>query len=347
MDPRLSSTPPAGPHPQHFAGSLQPLSRTEPAPPPAPEAPAPEPPRPFRVRLWLLGLVVGAAAFAGALAWRSGRSAPRLDHAQRVIVSGRASPKRSSTGAEERWQKSHVTVTIDDSVDALGPAARQAVESAFGAWLTSGASVPSLAFDSAHGTPVSGEPDGRNSVVVAPIDIPGHRNDLALTLAFTDPDTGAILEADIIINSRHHFGVLQTAPGASQQVQHDDHEGGHEHEHGTVCSNAPVVQCGGRYDLASVTTHEVGHFLGLGEDDTDTCATMYRSTGRCEINKRVLTSDDRSSMTQLYARGFADGAGSSASCSAAPAPGGGSAPALLGLVVALGAALRRRNAWPG
>lgn len=344
MDPRPSSSRSPRITYQQVAGSLQPLSRTEPAPAPRPEPPSVQPPRPRRLRLWLLGLAVAALAFGGAVVWRSIRADPevRLEHAKLVIVSGHASPKRAPSGAEERWQKSHVTVTIDDSVDALGPAARQAVESAFGAWLTSGAEVPALSFDSAHGTRVSEQPDGKNSVVVAPIEIPGHKNDLALTLAFTDPDTGVILEADLVINSRHRFGVLDTAPpGAHQQAQHDDHESEGEHAHSASCGGAHVVACAGRYDLTGVATHEVGHFLGLGEDETDSCATMYRSTGRCEVNKRVLESDDQSAMTKLYAGGFADGA--SGGCSLAPNPQSGSAPALFGLVIALGAALFRRS----
>jgi MYXO-CTERM domain-containing protein len=326
-------------------GSLQPLSRTEPAPAPEPEPPSVGSPRPPRLRLWLLGLAVAALAFGGAVLWKISRTDPggRLEHAKLVIISGHASPKRAPNGAEERWQNGHVTVTIDDSVDALGPAARQAVESAFGTWLTSGADVPALSFDSAHGTRVSEQPDGKNSVVYAPIDMPGHRNDLALTLTFTDPDTGAILEADLVINSRHHFGVLDAAPpGADQQAQHDDHESEGEHAQSASCGGEHVVACGGRYDLASVATHEVGHFLGLGEDETDNCATMYRATGRCQLNKRVLQSDDQSAMKELYAGGFADGASASSGCSATPDPAGGSAPALLGLVIALGAALRRR-----
>ncbi len=340
MDPRLpSTTPPPRIAHQPVVGSLQPLSRTEPVPAPEPERPAPpKRPRP-QLGLWLIGLAVAGAAFGGAVLWRSRTdSRSRLEHAEVVIVSGHASPKRTSTGAEERWQKSHATVTIDDSIDALGPAARQAVESAFGAWLTSGAQVPALTFDSAHGTRVSEEPDGKNSVVYAPIDIPGHKNDLALTIAFTDPDSGAILEADLVINSRHRFGTLDTAPSGKK---HDEHES--EDEHGK-CGSPRVVGCGGRYDLESVATHEVGHFLGLGEDETDTCATMYRSTGRCDVNKRVLSGDDQASMTKLYAGGFTDGAGATSSCSAAPSPAGGSAPALFGFVVAMAAALRRRRA---
>lgn len=343
MDPHLPSAP-APPRIVHqsLVGSLRPLSRTEPAPPPAPDRPDPPRRPPSRLGLWLLGLAVAGAASGAALLWRS-RTHPqrRLEHAEVVIVSGRASPKRSPTGAEERWQKSHATVTIDDSVDALGPGARQAVESAFGAWLTSGARVPRLTFDSAHGTRVSEEPDGKNCVLYAPIDIPGHRNDLALTIAFTDPDTGAILEADLVINSRHHFGVLDTRTQALGQAGKEGQDSGNEHG---KCGSPRVVDCGGRYDLQSVATHEAGHFLGLGEDNTDSCATMYRSTGRCEVNKRVLSSDDRTSMTKLYAGGFADGPSAASSCSAAPHPRSGSAPALFGLVIALGAALRRRLA---
>ncbi len=348
MDPDLRSAAPPRITYQQVAGSLQPLSYTEPAPAPERE-PAPTGPRPPRRRLWIVAAVVAAVSFGGAAAWKILRPdhRARLNHARLVIVSGRASPKREPNGAEERWQKNHVTVTIDDSIDALGPAAREAVQSAFGTWLTSGAHVPDLTFDSAHGTRVSEKPDGKNSVVFAPIDIPGHRNDLALTLAFTDPDTGAILEADLVINSHHHFGLLDTAaPGSGQHLQSNEHENDAEGAKST-CSAPQVVKCDGRYDLQSVATHEVGHFLGLGEDGTDRCATMYRSTGRCQVNKRLLSSDDRTSMTELYTAPFTDNAAAnSASCSIARSPERGeSVPfgAALGALFAIGAALRRRR----
>ena len=164
----LHSAPPRRQAHLELGGSLQPLSSTQPAPAPGPEphAPAPDPLGPRKPRTWLVGALAALAAFGGVAAWNAGRShrGDRLEHAKLVIVSGHAAPKRTASGVEERWQKSRVTVTIDDSVDSLGPAARQAVESAFGAWLTSGAKVPALAFDSGSGTRVSLEPDGKNSV---------------------------------------------------------------------------------------------------------------------------------------------------------------------------------------
>lgn len=342
MEPRLPfTTPPPRIVHQSLVGSLRPISRTEPAPAPATEHPEPPRHRPSRFRLSLFALAVAGAAFGAALLGRSTGHNRGLKHADVAIVSGRAPPKRSSTGAEERWQKSRVTVTIDDSIDALGPAARQAVESAFGAWLTSGARIPAFTFDSAHGTRVSEEPDGKNSVIYAAIDIPGHRNDLALTIAFTDPDTGAIVEADLVINSRHRFGVLGTESHASGHTANSDHESGSGLGR---CGSPRVFECRGRYDPESVTMHEVGHFLGLGRDDTNTCAVMYRSTGRCEVNKRTLSSDDRTAMTELYAGGFADVPRAAGNCSPAPHPVNGPAPALVGLAIAIGAALRRRLA---
>ena len=146
----------------------------------------------------------------------------------------------------------------------------------------------------------------------------------------------------MIINSSHRFGVLDTAAGGPlQKTQHESED----NEHTQSCGGAEVAQCENRYDLESVATHEVGHFLGLGEDESDKCATMYRSTGRCEVNKRVLSPDDQASMSGLYAAGFADNSGASTGCSVADAPARAPrAPlgAALGLMVVLGAALRRR-----
>jgi hypothetical protein len=317
---------------------------------------APEPPR-QRLgdpgasrsrRLRLLGaLAIGLAAAAAKL----------LTHtpAHPQVVSGRAAPKLTKAGAPERWEQGEITITLDASLDQLSPAARESVQGAFGSWISSPAKLPRVTFDSRPHAPLLMEPDGENRVYYAPITVPGHENDLAITLAYSNTDTGEILEADIVVNSRHPFALLDAsamgaAPGAGRKDDpgtaggtnpgspatgsgHGDPKSGNDGTHGspqtgtdgrsasngsgdgahgapggkTATAPAPATtppaapSCTNKYDLESVVAHEAGHFWGLGEDMTDTTATMYFSTAPCTVGKRLLKADDAHVVSTLYA----------------------------------------------
>jgi hypothetical protein len=184
---------------------------------------------------------------------------------------GAAPPKRTDSGSVQRWHSPDVTISIDSSVNAIGPGAREAVQRSFGTWLTSGANLPALTFDQSDEPVELFEPDGKNSVVFADIDVKGHKKDLALTISFVDAETGEIREGDIVINTRHTFATGDSVDG-----------------------------CKGTYDLESVVTHEVGHLFGLAEDLDDSDTTMYFVTNSCSTKKRMLKEPDRESMTLLY-----------------------------------------------
>jgi hypothetical protein len=186
-------------------------------------------------------------------------------------------------GKELRWHKGEVKVWVDDSVEKLGAQARDAVELGYVAWSGTGATVPEVRFDRVSGVQAPSR-DGKNTVSVASIDIPGHTQDLALTVAYSDDATGEILEADVIFNSRYNFGALTA----------------HANEKGGAQAQAESDDCSQRYDLQSVATHEAGHFFGLGEDYVETLATMYKSTDRCETHKRQVTTTDETAMLSLY-----------------------------------------------
>jgi hypothetical protein len=213
----------------------------------------------------------GWALFAGALVCLGLCLAARERLGERA--NGAASPKQTANGSIERWGKSAVVIEIDDSVREAGPEAVNAVQNAFGNWLTSGATLPSMKFNSStkKQKPSLLKPDGRNTVSYGAIDIDGHKKDLALTITFLDPATGRIQESDIVINSKYGFLTEQKLPA-----------------------------CSGEFDLESVLTHEVGHFFGLGEDTEDDSTTMYYVTRACDIQKRELKEPDRHSMVLLY-----------------------------------------------
>jgi hypothetical protein len=235
----------------------------------------------------MLAIAVGAGALSAA-----GFGVPKLvekkNEAPILLVNGSAKTKAGPTGEDLRWGRGELTVRIDGSLDELGKGAREAVEAAFGTWLASDAKLPALRFDTANGVKPTLERDGVNSVVYAPIEFPGHTNDLAITIGFADPDTGRIAEADIVINSRQSFGVLK--PDSQRANRGDADERGERA--GDDCSK--------RFDLQNVATHEVGHFFGLDEDTEDSVATMYFTSDRCELKKRDLSPSDQQVMTSLY-----------------------------------------------
>jgi uncharacterized protein (TIGR03382 family) len=198
------------------------------------------------------------------------------------IVSGNPTLKKGSDGASVRWHSAKSKLFLDASLDQLGPNARETVQLGFGTWLSSGAKLPNLSFDSTSGAKFGQEPNGKSEIMYGPITLQGHENDLALTVTFSDPKTGEVVEADMIFNNNHPYAMLpyQAAAGAM--------------------TAADMTSCAQNYDLQSIATHEAGHFFGLGEDYDSTVATMYYTTGRCETNKRVLQNTDETTMDALY-----------------------------------------------
>ena len=64
--------------------------------------------------------------------------------------------------------------------------------------------------------------------------------------------------------------------------------------------------CASEIQLESVTTHEIGHLIGLGHSN-QTSALMYASVAYC--NNKQLSSDDRSGASALYCSNFVPGGG--------------------------------------
>ncbi|HYQ01645.1 MAG TPA: matrixin family metalloprotease [Polyangiaceae bacterium] len=196
------------------------------------------------------------------------------------IVSGNPTLKKGSDGESVRWHAKKSKVYFDASLDNAGAHAREAVQLGFGTWVGSGAKLPSLDFDSTKDAKFGQVPNGKSEVMYGPITLAGHENDLALTVTFSDPKTGEVVESDMIFNSNHPYGILPYA-GQAMGMQN-------------------TASCDQKYDLQSVATHEAGHFFGLGEDFDSKPATMYYTTGRCETNKRALLSSDETTMNALY-----------------------------------------------
>ena len=287
------------------------------------------------------------------------------------VVSGRASPKLTASGIPERWHQGEVTFIVDESLSTVWPDATAGVEQAFDTWRAADDKLPKIAFDVRKAGKLLLEPDGENRIYYAPIPVPGHESDLGVTLQYADQSTGEIVEADIIINSRHPFALLAAEdPAAATKVRGDSadsSEGGDSQGHGgsesksgsngnstantksaasnAVSASGTVSGCKMKYDVASVATHEIGHFWGLGEDMLDTTATMYFSTPPCNVMKRELKLDDVKAVSSLYTVAASDSASSAKHCSVATLGGSrGDGAALLLVAAALGTAARRRRA---
>ena len=95
---------------------------------------------------------------------------------------------------------------------------------------------------------------------------------LAVTIVTYEMDTGRLLDADIVVNGKAKFELLDepTQPGIDA------------------------------YDLAAVLTHEAGHVLGLGESQAGAEATMWPYARPDDTDKRTLATDDEDGVTESY-----------------------------------------------
>ena len=191
----------------------------------------------------------------------------------------------------------------------------QAVDLSFQAWENAdcGGSRPNLIFQSV-GPSTCGRPEFNNAGNVNTIafldpwenpcadpgDLPYSPFALAITIVWRDPDSGQILDADMMINDQ-----LTTPFNA-----------------GGPYANCPDTGCPagspgspGPMDLRSIVTHEAGHFIGIGHSDVEE-ATMYYQTEQTSVSKRTLAQDDIDAVCAIYPPGDLD-----PSCDATPIGG--------------------------
>ena len=255
--------------------------------------PATPPVRPRRAPRWpIVTLSAALGCISSTLAFDTLDDQPQTTEHSSRPNSAEHPAGEVKAATSQRWMVPEVQVVIDESVHAITPEAEQAIVQAFGAWLSASPHLPELNIEHGRDMKPRLDPDGVNAVVYAPIEFPGHEDDLAITIGFSDEETGEITEADIIINSRHAYSNLSSPTPGAPSASCD----------GT--SQASV--CDYRYDLQNVMTHEVGHFYGLGEDREDRTATMYSCTSACETHKRDLSEGDRQTMGSLYKEALED-----------------------------------------
>ncbi len=189
-----------------------------------------------------------------------------------------------------KWPTKNIQISLSTSLTAPSPAIKPAsdvlgaVERALASW--SGAA--NVKFVEIPSTAQSVSPmnsgDGISLITVAAtaenLALFSEGNTTARTRVFYDPDTGAISEADIVINPFPYSGE-----GESLQFSTD----------GTP----------GTYDLESTLAHEIGHLLGLNHSHV-IGATMQAfqalngTYGLPAITERTLSEADEAAVRSLY-----------------------------------------------
>jgi len=258
--------------------------------------------------------------------------APRAAHAFEL--------KHTSHGQPVEWRGGPVSFVVDPSVEAAVSGGGAAADHAVGVWSgAEGAPVLSTSAGAGGGKPAV---DGRNTILYAPDGFAPAGEALAVTVLSYDDLSGAIVDADIVINGQYAFAVLPDGAQPPQGMSPVSTEGGgdpdeHGHGHGRATP----------FDLEHVITHEVGHSLGLGDAPDVTSAVMYAYSMPGDASGRAPASDDLDGLDALYAGSSPSaGAGCGQSSVAAGRVRGADAWGALALVLGAGVwlAMRRRAA---
>lgn len=171
-------------------------------------------------------------------------------------------------------------LVVDDSLNLVSEHALDIAVGAVNAWQGASRELPTLVVEQGRKAKLGYDPAIRNqnSIVFAPKGAPQANGALAITIVTYDRSEGKILDADIVFNGEHRFAPAEILGAGAQDA----------------------------YDLQNVLTHELGHFLGLGEQPDDKRSTMFPHSAPQETSKRGLTERDRRILRGLY-RGNAPG----------------------------------------
>jgi len=216
--------------------------------------------------------------------------------------------KETDSGAPIRWNRSTIHLWIAPNDCGPTPAQlRRAVVAAAAAWSEVG-NAPRVVVGVGHPPEVIGydprESEGNGVYVLC--DGWPHGERAAVTVSIIDPNSGALLDTDIVIDGRLPLSMASPTPQTA-------------------------------FDLQSIVTHEVGHVLGLDESEVRG-ATMNTLAMLGDSRRRSLAADDEAAIDALYGVPYS----TATSCAAASTPGRHSGVTTLAFFAVVLVVLRRR-----
>jgi hypothetical protein len=240
--------------------------------------------------------------------------------------------KQTHSGKDVRFAAPSVELVISSKADDEVHGAADAVAAAASTW-SGVAGAPTLS-TTVGSTPSKPAVDGRNTVIFSSSYAPV-QSALAVTVVTFDDATGAIVDADVVVNARRSFAVLSPSSRAPDDSNFVSTEGSSSGDHGEV------------FDLTHVIVHELGHTLGLSDETANAAAAMFPYTKPGDASVRAPGSDDTTGIAALYGHAPAGGAaaagcGGGASVSGRTGAGVPAVALLLGALAACGLARRRR-----
>lgn len=179
----------------------------------------------------------------------------------------------TEVGKRIRWSTDTVTLQMDAEFERyLGPGeAYAALAMGFDAWRGL-PRVPDMVIRPGTPTSIGHHDGGPTNAIYLLRDWPYESAKLAVTIVTYEMDTGRLLDADIVVNGKANFGLLDEPPAPGKLS----------------------------YDLAAVLTHEAGHVLGLGESNSGQDATMWPYAKPDDVDKRSLAQDDEDGAIDSY-----------------------------------------------
>jgi hypothetical protein len=238
--------------------------------------------------------------------------------------------KTTASGVPVHWERAEVTYEIDPSIAAAVPGGYDAVAEAVAGWSgIPGAPKLSVTAGDGHAKPGN---DGHNVVFFAPDGYAPAGDALAITILSYDETTGEIVDADIVVNGKHAFGILADGARPSANARPMSNDG-----------SSDEAQSAGTFDLVHVVAHETGHTLGL-RDDLTPGPLMYLYTMPGDASARTPTADDEAGVDSLYASSAAGHAGCQARIAAGPMGSGLSSGLVAMLLAVVAWSARRRTA---
>ncbi len=238
-------------------------------------------------------------------------------------------------GSTSRADALQVQFEIDPSIEAAIPGGAKAVADAVAAWSGSDG-APSLSTENAseaRGAAI----DGYNTITYSPSGLEGHGNALAIALVSFDENTGNIVDVDILVNGQHPLAVLAAdarAPSGTAPISTE----------GSAEDGADATP----FDFQHVMAHEIGHALGMADDQVDATDLMFAYSLPGDATVRAPTTDDLAGLSTLYDGSPTSGAkgcgGASVADPLARGADGWATVVALGAAAGLAAARRRARA---